>query len=143
MVRVSRVIRLLNFPHLLVLLCIIRFFFVVAASSTGPTSYTTASLSHGGASISGFNGETTTADDDLLLLPELGGVTSLPAQNQPSPSSPPSLQPGWGAGLPRATALFEFIASQGDELNLVCNERVVVLGPGDGDDWLKVGFSTL
>nr|CDS33471.1 fch and double sh3 domains protein 2 [Hymenolepis microstoma] len=53
---------------------------------------------------------------------------------------PPSLEVDWSEGgrLPKATAMYEFLASRSDEINLVCNEKVVLLGTGDGEDWVKV-----
>uniref|UniRef100_A0A5K3ETF3 F-BAR domain-containing protein n=2 Tax=Mesocestoides corti TaxID=53468 RepID=A0A5K3ETF3_MESCO len=52
----------------------------------------------------------------------------------------PSPEVDWSGGgrLPKATAMYEFLASRDDEVNLVCNEKVVLLGTGDGEDWVKV-----
>lgn len=36
--------------------------------------------------------------------------------------------------------MYEFLATRSDEINVVCNEKVVLLGTGDGEDWVKVGF---
>ena len=46
----------------------------------------------------------------------------------------------WSGGgqLPKATALYEFLATRNDEINMVINEQVVLLGTGDGVDWVKV-----
>ncbi|VDO02143.1 unnamed protein product [Rodentolepis nana] len=54
--------------------------------------------------------------------------------------NPPSLEVDWSeeGRLPKATAMYEFLASRNDEINLVCNEKVVLLGTGDGEDWVKV-----
>ncbi|VDD80791.1 unnamed protein product [Mesocestoides corti] len=55
----------------------------------------------------------------------------------------PSPEVDWSGGgrLPKATAMYEFLASRDDEVNLVCNEKVVLLGTGDGEDWVKVDRS--
>uniref|UniRef100_A0A183SPF9 SH3 domain-containing protein n=1 Tax=Schistocephalus solidus TaxID=70667 RepID=A0A183SPF9_SCHSO len=40
--------------------------------------------------------------------------------------------------LPTATALYEFLSTRPDELDLVVTERVLLLGDGDGEHWVKV-----
>ncbi len=34
--------------------------------------------------------------------------------------------------------MYEFLATRNDEINMVCHEKVVLLGTGDGEDWVKV-----
>ena len=50
----------------------------------------------------------------------------------------------WSGGgqLPKATAMYEFLATRNDEINMVINEQVVLLGTGDGEDWVKVRWIT-
>ncbi|CDI98711.1 fch and double sh3 domains protein 2 [Echinococcus multilocularis] len=62
-----------------------------------------------------------------------------PSQQQPSRREPsPEVDWTGGGQLPKATAMYEFLAARSDEINMVCNERVVLLGTGDGEDWVKV-----
>ncbi|KAH9285136.1 F-BAR and double SH3 domains protein 2 [Echinococcus granulosus] len=62
-----------------------------------------------------------------------------PSQQQPSRREPsPEVDWTGGGQLPKATAMYEFLAARSDEINMVCNERVVLLGAGDGEDWVKV-----
>lgn len=61
------------------------------------------------------------------------------SQQQPSRREPsPEVDWTGGGRLPKATAMYEFLAARNDEINMVCNERVVLLGTGDGEDWVKV-----
>ncbi|KAL7061220.1 hypothetical protein AAHC03_09976 [Spirometra sp. Aus1] len=49
-------------------------------------------------------------------------------------------EPDWleDSRLPKATALYEYLSTRPDELDLVVNEKVVLLGDGDGEHWVKV-----
>lgn len=62
-------------------------------------------------------------------------------QNCQQSGREPSPEVDWSGGgrLPKATAMYEFLASRNDEINMVCNEKVVLLGTGDGEDWVKAG----
>ncbi|VDM15576.1 unnamed protein product [Hydatigera taeniaeformis] len=63
-----------------------------------------------------------------------------PLSQQQSSRREPSPEVDWTGGgrLPKATAMYEFLAARSDEINMVCNEQVVLLGTGDGEDWVKV-----
>ncbi|VUZ53617.1 unnamed protein product [Hymenolepis diminuta] len=79
----------------------------------------------------------------FIQLDDVDSISSLQKQkNQNSHNSrrDPSPEVDWSEGgrLPKATAMYEFLATRSDEINVVCNEKVVLLGTGDGEDWVKV-----
>ncbi|VDK36037.1 unnamed protein product [Taenia asiatica] len=78
---------------------------------------------------------TTTTEPSFIQLDDKDPSSHhQPSRREPSP------EVDWTGGgrLPKATAMYEFLAARSDEINMVCNERVVLLGTGDGEDWVKV-----
>ncbi|VEL10894.1 unnamed protein product [Protopolystoma xenopodis] len=90
----------------------------------------------------GSNGEEDDDADDDVRIP---GINEHDGDNdgegeQAKDQDDEDLESIWSehGRLQRATVLFEFRAQRPDELDLVVNETVVLLGGGDGDNWLKV-----